>query len=166
MTEIKMQQMAAAKRTAMNVHPLVKKKNAKLAQIAALQAEVEDIQKQIDVQQSYVMSYAGGLTTEKLLVRDEEKKVYKENLDVVYFDEKKRVWVVKEADDAEAAEQTLAEKAEAFRPEDEDAERAAKIAEEERLAAIEAEENAKEETVNEAKPATPAEEPDPFAPEA
>ena len=97
MTQITVKQLAAAKRTAMNVLPLVNKKERLQAKIDAMQAEIADLNQQIDAQQGYVKSFAAGLTTEQLLVRN-ENKAFVHNPEVLYFDEEKRVYIVKEAD--------------------------------------------------------------------
>ena len=95
MTQITVKQMAAVKRTAMNVLPLTNKKAKLQTKIAEMEAEINSLNEQIDAQQGYVKSFAGGLTTEQLVVRN-ENKVFEPNTDVVYFDEEKRVYIVKE----------------------------------------------------------------------
>ena len=81
----------------MNVLPLTNKKAKLQAKIAEMEAEISSLNEQIDVQQGYVKSFAGGLTTEQLVVRN-ENKVFEPNTNVVYFDEEKRVYVVKEVE--------------------------------------------------------------------
>jgi len=102
MTQITVKQMAAVKRTAMNVLPLTNKKAKLQAKIAEMNAEIEALNTQIDAQQGYVKSFAAGLTTEQLVVRN-ENKVFEPNTNVVYFDEEKRVYVVKETEVPECA---------------------------------------------------------------
>lgn len=168
MTQITVKQMAAVKRTAQNVQPLVAKKARLNAQIEKLNAEIITLQEQIDVQQGYVKSFAGGLTTEQLIVRNEDGR-YEPNTEVVYFDEEKRVYVVKDADAAPAAGDDA--------PSEEEAAAAEEAAREAELARLEAEKQAEEEAreaeiraakerLSQAKPADAAPvDNDPFAPQ-
>lgn len=167
MTQITVKQMAAVKRTAQNVQPLVAKKARLNAQIEKLNAEIVTLQEQIDVQQGYVKSFAGGLTTEQLIVRNEDGR-YEPNTEVVYFDEEKRVYVVKDADAAPAAGDDA--------PSEEEAAAAEEAAREAELARLEAEKKAEEEAreaeiraakerLSQAKPADAAPANDPFAPQ-
>lgn len=93
MTQITVKQMAATKRVAMNVLPLTNKKAKLQAKIAEMTNEIADLEKQIDVQQGYVKSFAGGLTTEQLVIRN-ANNVFIPNPETVYFNEEKRVYVV------------------------------------------------------------------------
>lgn len=173
MTQITVKQMAAVKRTAMNVLPLTNKKAKLQAKIAEMEAEIKSLNEQIDVQQGYVKSFAGGLTTEQLVVRN-ENKVFEPNTDVVYFDEEKRVYIVKEEEhnDPDAGAMPSAEEAEAA----EKARLEAEAAEQERLqeeeaarlkAEEEAEEARRQEEIRAAKErltaSKPAGDADPFA---
>lgn len=63
-------QIASFKRTAQNVYPLVRKKEKLVEQINAAQAELTDIEAQIDAQQGYVKSVTGGYTTEDIIIRE------------------------------------------------------------------------------------------------
>ena len=147
MTQITVKQMAAVKRVAMNVLPLTNKKAKLQAKIAEMEAEIKSLNEQIDVQQGYVKSFAGGLTTEQLVVRN-ENKAFEPNTDVVYFDEEKRVYIVKEEEHNDTPENGVMPSAE----EAEEAEKArieAEVAEQERLqeeeaARLKAEEEAEE----------------------
>lgn len=112
MTQITVKQLAAAKRIAANVLPLTNKKAKLNEKIAAMEREIEGLNKQIDEQQGYVKGFAAGLTTESLLVRAENK--FLPNPDVLTFDEDKRVYVIKEtvsndSDAAAEAEQAVIE---------------------------------------------------------
>lgn len=168
MKVITVKQMAATKRVAQNVQPLVAKKARLNAQIEKLNAEIVTLQEQIDVQQGYVKSFAGGFTTEQLIVRNEDGR-YEPNTEVVYFDEEKRVYVVKDADAAPAAGDDA--------PSEEEAAAAEEAAREAELARLEAEKQAEEEAreaeiraakerLSQAKPADAAPvDNDPFAPQ-
>lgn len=98
MTQITVKQLAAVKRTAMNVAPLVSKKARLQKKIDDLYVEIESLNKQIDAQQGYVKEVSGGLTTEQLVTRT-ETGAYTHNPEVLFFDEEKRVYVVKEHGD-------------------------------------------------------------------
>lgn len=63
-------QIASFKRTAQNVFPLVRKKEKLIEQINAANAELTDIEAQIDAQQGYVKSVTGGYTTEDIIIRE------------------------------------------------------------------------------------------------
>ena len=63
-------QIASFKRTAQNVYPLVRKKEKLVEQINAAQAELTDIEAQIDAQQGYIKSVTGGYTTENIIIRE------------------------------------------------------------------------------------------------
>ena len=98
MTQITVKQLAAVKRTAMNVAPLVSKKARLQKKIDNLYVEIESLNKQIDAQQGYVKEVSCGLTTEQLVTRT-ETGAYTHNPEVLFFDEEKRVYVVKEHDE-------------------------------------------------------------------
>lgn len=121
MTQITVKQMAAVKRTAMNVLPLTNKKAKLQAKINAMLEEIETLNAQIDIQQGYVKSFTEGLTTEQLVVRS-ESGAFTPNPDVVYYDENLHTYVVKEATEEEAVEEKLAEDAKAFEEKVEEAE--------------------------------------------
>ena len=63
-------QIASFKRTAQNVYPLVRKKEKLVEQINAAQAELSDIEAQIDAQQGYIKEATGGYTTEDIIIRE------------------------------------------------------------------------------------------------
>lgn len=88
--QISCSQMAALKRIAMNVAPLVSKKARISEKIIALGKEIEDIQMQIDLQQAGIKGFTGGLSTEDLIVRTD--KGYSFNPDVIKFNDTKRVY--------------------------------------------------------------------------
>lgn len=107
MTQITVKQLAAAKRTAMNVLPLTNKKAKLYAKIAEMEKEIDSLNEQIDAQQGYVKSFAGGLTTEQLLVRN-ENKAFEANSAVLQWDDTNRVWVVIESKDEDPMPQAYA----------------------------------------------------------
>lgn len=61
--------IASLKRTAQNVYPLVRRKTKLLGEIAEKQAELENIQAQIDGYQIPIKEATGGYTTEDLITR-------------------------------------------------------------------------------------------------
>lgn len=140
-TIITVKQMAAAKRIAANVLPLTNKKAKIGAKIIALGTELDNINAQIDAQQGYVKSFAAGLTTEQLVIRD-EKGAFQPNPEVLAYDEDKHYYVVKEESAEEEAAKAAAEAAAA------DADEAARVAAEE--------EAAREAAAKEAAPENPA----------
>lgn len=112
MTQITVKQMAAVKRVAMNVLPLVTKKGKVAQKIVELGEELKKLQEQIDVQQGYVKSFAGGLTTEQLVVRHDGK--FEPNSDVLAFDEDKRVYLIKAEMEVNDVEKNLPSEEEAI----------------------------------------------------
>lgn len=70
MKEFSKFQIASFKRTAQNVYPLVRKKEKLVEQINAAQAELTDIEAQIDAQQGYIKEATGGYTTEDIIIRE------------------------------------------------------------------------------------------------
>lgn len=61
--------IAALKRTAQNVYPLVRRKNKIKEEMESLQNELDEIQTQIDGYQYPIAQETGGYTTEDLVVR-------------------------------------------------------------------------------------------------
>ena len=61
--------VASLKRTAMNVSPLVRRKQKLQAEIAERQAEIDKIQAQLDGYEAPIKEATGGYTTEDLVER-------------------------------------------------------------------------------------------------
>ena len=107
MKEITTRQMAMIKRIAMNVNPLVVKKNKLISKINDLTVEIAEINDAIEGNEMGIMTITGGLSSETLItktVTDSGKvdkngnpiKVtkYEPNLDIVQWDENKKVYIV------------------------------------------------------------------------
>ena len=107
MKEITTRQMAMIKRIAMNVNPLVVKKNKILAKIDELEIELAGIDNTIYGNEMGIKTITGGLSSEVLItktVTDSGKvdkngnpiKVtkYEPNSDIVKWDENKKVYIV------------------------------------------------------------------------
>jgi hypothetical protein len=97
MTELTVKQFAAIKRIAMNVAPLTVKKARLQNKIALLQKEIAEIQTLIDAQQGPVMNMAGGMTTEMLVTRVDNKYTF--NPATVAFDEERHMYQVLDGTD-------------------------------------------------------------------
>jgi len=121
MVTITVKQMAAIKRTAQNVAPLVNQKTKLAQKIVALGEQMKALQEQIDAQQGYVRSIAGGLSTEDLVARvtvpytNKDGQVSNvaryEPSDRVKFDEDKRLYFINDGagDDTEVPEVAVEE---------------------------------------------------------
>ena len=107
MKEITTRQMAMIKRIAMNVNPLVVKKNKLISKINDLTVEIAEINDAIEGNEMGIKSITGGLSSEVLItktVTDSGKvdkngnpiKVtkYEPNPDIVQWDENKKVYIV------------------------------------------------------------------------
>ena len=107
MKEITTRQMAMIKRIAMNVNPLVVKKNKLISKINDLTVEIAEINDAIEGNEIGIMTITGGLSSEVLItktVTDSGKvdkngnpiKVtkYEPNPDIVQWDENKKVYIV------------------------------------------------------------------------
>lgn len=107
MKEITTRQMAMIKRIAMNVNPLVVKKNKLLAKIEELNTEIADIEDTIYGNEIGIKNITGGLSSEILItktVTDSGKvdkngnpiKVtkYEPNSNIIQWDENKKVYIV------------------------------------------------------------------------
>lgn len=105
--EFTVRQMAAIKRVAQNVNPLVIRKNKIIATIAELNAELDDIKMEIDGHESGVKNLTGGYVSEDLIVKKVEDtgkldkngkpvKVtkYEPREEVLKFDENSSIWVM------------------------------------------------------------------------
>ena len=107
MKEITTRQMAMIKRIAMNVNPLVVKKNKLISKINELTVEIAEINDAIEGNEMGIKTITGGLSSEVLItktVTDSGKvdkngnpiKVtkYEPNPDIVKWDENKKVYIV------------------------------------------------------------------------
>ena len=107
MKEITTRQMAMIKRIAMNVNPLVVKKNKLISKINDLTVEIAEINDAIEGNEMGIMTITGGLSSETLItktVTDSGKvdkngnpiKVtkYEPNPDIVKWDENKKVYII------------------------------------------------------------------------
>ena len=107
MKEITTRQMAMIKRIAMNVNPLVIKKNKLISKINELTVEIAEINDAIEGNEMGIKTITGGLSSEVLItktVTDSGKvdkngnpiKVtkYEPNPDIVQWDENKKVYIV------------------------------------------------------------------------
>ena len=107
MKEITTRQMAMIKRIAMNVNPLVVKKNKLISKINELTVEIAEINDAIEGNEMGIKSITGGLSSEVLItktVTDSGKvdkngnpiKVtkYEPNPDIVKWDENKKVYII------------------------------------------------------------------------
>ena len=107
MKEITTRQMAMIKRIAMNVNPLVVKKNKLVSKINELTVEIAEINDAIEGNEMGIKTITGGLSSEVLItktVTDSGKvdkngnpiKVtkYEPNSDIVQWDENKKVYIV------------------------------------------------------------------------
>ena len=107
MKEITTRQMAMIKRIAMNVNPLVVKKNKLISKINDLTVEIAEINDAIEGNEMGIKTITGGLSSEVLItktVTDSGKvdksgnpiKVtkYEPNSDIVKWDENKKVYII------------------------------------------------------------------------
>ena len=107
MKEITTRQMAMIKRIAMNVNPLVVKKNKLISKINDLTVEIAEINDAIEGNEMGIKTITGGLSSEVLItktVTDSGKvdkngnpiKVtkYEPNPDIIKWDENKKVYII------------------------------------------------------------------------
>ena len=107
MKEITTRQMAMIKRIAMNVNPLVVKKNKLISKINDLTVEIAEINDAIEGNEIGIMTITGGLSSETLItktVTDSGKvdkngnpiKVtkYEPNSECIQWDENKKVYIL------------------------------------------------------------------------
>ena len=119
MKEITTRQMAMIKRIAMNVNPLVVKKNKLISKINDLTVEIAEINDAIEGNEMGIKSITGGLSSEVLItktVTDSGKvdkngnpiKVtkYEPNPDIVQWDENKKVYIVNNVAESTVEEDT------------------------------------------------------------
>ena len=119
MKEITTRQMAMIKRIAMNVNPLVVKKNKLISKINDLTVEIAEINDAIEGNEMGIKSMTGGLSSEVLItktVTDSGKvdkngnpiKVtkYEPNSDIVKWDENKKVYIINNVAESTVEEDT------------------------------------------------------------
>ena len=107
MKEITTRQMAMIKRIAMNVNPLVVKKNKLISKINDLTVEIAEINDAIEGNEMGIKTITGGLSSEALIIKTvtDSGKVdkngnpikvtkYEPNPDIVQWDENKKVYIV------------------------------------------------------------------------
>ena len=107
MKEITTRQMAMIKRIAMNVNPLVVKKNKLISKINDLTVEIAEINDAIEGNEMGIKTITGGLSSEALIIKTvtDSGKVdkngnpikvtkYEPNTDWVKWDEDKKVYIV------------------------------------------------------------------------
>ena len=117
MKEITTRQMAMIKRIAMNVNPLVVKKNKLISKINDLTVEIAEINDAIEGNEMGIKTITGGLSSEVLItktVTDSGKvdkngnpiKVtkYEPNSDIVKWDENKKVYIINNVAESAIAE--------------------------------------------------------------
>ena len=119
MKEITTRQMAMIKRIAMNVNPLVVKKNKLISKINDLTVEIAEINDAIEGNEMGIKTITGGLSSEVLItktVTDSGKvdkngnpiKVtkYEPNPDIVQWDENKKVYIINNVAESTVEEDT------------------------------------------------------------
>ena len=107
MKEISVRQFASIKRIAMNVNPLVVKKNKLISKINDLTVEIAEINNEIEGNEMGIKSLTGGFGSEVLVVKKivDSGKVdkngnpikitkYEPNPDTVQWDEDKKVYTI------------------------------------------------------------------------
>ena len=107
MKEITTRQMAMIKRIAMNVNPLVVKKNKLISKINDLTVEIAEINDAIEGNEMGIKTITGGLSSEVLITKTvtDSGKVdkngnpikatkYEPNPDIVQWDENKKVYII------------------------------------------------------------------------
>ena len=107
MKEISVRQFASIKRIAMNVNPLVVKKNKLISKINDLTVEIAEINEEIEGNEMGIKSLTGGFGSEVLVVKKivDSGKVdkngnpikvtkYEPNSDIIKWDENKKVYIV------------------------------------------------------------------------
>ena len=119
MKEITTRQMAMIKRIAMNVNPLVVKKNKLISKINDLTVEIAEINDAIEGNEMGIKTITGGLSSEVLItktVTDSGKvdkngnpiKVtkYEPNAECVQWDENKKVYIINNVAESTVEEDT------------------------------------------------------------
>ena len=121
MKEISVRQFASIKRIAMNVNPLVVKKNKLISKINELTVEIAEINDAIEGNEMGIKSITGGLSSEVLITKTvtDSGKVdkngnpikitkYEPNPECVQWNEDKKVYTIIE-DKEPAVEEPIAE---------------------------------------------------------
>ena len=122
MKEITTRQMAMIKRIAMNVNPLVIKKNKLISKINELTVEIAEINDAIEGNEMGIKTITGGLSSETLItktVTDSGKvdkngnpiKVtkYEPNTEWVKWNEDKKVYIIEDIEEPTVEESTVEE---------------------------------------------------------
>ena len=122
MKEITTRQMAMIKRIAMNVNPLVVKKNKLISKINDLTVEIAEINDAIEGNEMGIKTITGGLSSETLItktVTDSGKvdkngnpiKVtkYEPNTEWVKWNEDKKVYIIEDIEEPTVEESTVEE---------------------------------------------------------
>ena len=122
MKEITTRQMAMIKRIAMNVNPLVVKKNKLISKINELTVEIAEINDAIEGNEMGIKTITGGLSSEVLItktVTDSGKvdkngnpiKVtkYEPNTEWVKWNEDKKVYIIEDIEEPTVEESTVEE---------------------------------------------------------
>ena len=122
MKEITTRQMAMIKRIAMNVNPLVVKKNKLVSKINELTVEIAEINDAIEGNEMGIKTITGGLSSEVLItktVTDSGKvdkngnpiKVtkYEPNTEWVKWNEDKKVYIIEDIEEPTVEESTVEE---------------------------------------------------------
>ena len=120
MKEITTRQMAMIKRIAMNVNPLIVKKNKLISKINELTVEIAEINDAIEGNEMGIKSITGGLSSEVLItktVTDSGKvdkngnpiKVtkYEPNTEWVKWNEDKKVYIIEDIEGPTVEESTV-----------------------------------------------------------
>ena len=121
MKEITTRQMAMIKRIAMNVNPLVVKKNKLISKINELTVEIAEINDAIEGNEMGIKTITGGLSSEALIIKTvtDSGKVdkngnpikvtkYEPNTEWVKWNEDKKVYIIDDIEDT-AIEEPIAE---------------------------------------------------------
>ena len=122
MKEITTRQMAMIKRIAMNVNPLVIKKNKLISKINELTVEIAEINDAIEGNEMGIKTITGGLSSEALIIKTvtDSGKVdkngnpikvtkYEPNTEWVKWNEDKKVYIIEDIEEPTVEESTVEE---------------------------------------------------------
>ena len=122
MKEISVRQFASIKRIAMNVNPLVVKKNKLISKINDLTVEIAEINEEIEGNEMGIKSLTGGFGSEVLVVKKivDSGKVdkngnpikvtkYEPNTEWVKWNEDKKVYIIEDIEEPTVEESTVKE---------------------------------------------------------
>ena len=122
MKEISVRQFASIKRIAMNVNPLVVKKNKLISKINDLTVEIAEINEEIEGNEMGIKSLTGGFGSEVLVVKKivDSGKVdkngnpikvtkYEPNTEWVKWNEDKKVYIIEDIEEPTVEESTVEE---------------------------------------------------------